>query len=253
MRITIPLTRTSAPIAAALMLAGGLLQAQTAKTPAAQTPASAATHKPAHAHKKPSAGHAAQTPTPAEAAPVTPAEPPKPDWPAYANPAEASVVWDSHGLHIAAVNSSLEQILKDVSAATGAKIEGLSSDQRVFGDYGPGQARDVLSQLLQGSGYNVIMIGDQGQGAPRQVLLSVRLGGGGQPAARPNTPANNANNEEDEVEEQPAAPEPAPGVVRPGFQPGGPPRSPQQIMQEMQQRQQQLNPQGQPQPNNPQN
>ncbi len=250
MRITIPLSRASAPIAAALMLAGGLLQAQTAKAPAAKTPAPAATHKAAHIHKKPSAAHAAQPPGPAAVAPVVPAEPPKPNWPAYANPAEASVEWDSHGLHIAAVNSSLEQILKDVSTATGAKIEGLGADQRVFGEYGPGQARDVLSQLLQGSGYNVIMIGDQGHGAPRQVLLSVRQSGGVQPAARPNTPANN---EEDEVDEQPAPAEPAPGIVRPGFQPGGPPRSPQQIMQEMQQRQQQLNPQGQPQPNNPQN
>ncbi len=196
---------------------------------------------------------AAQTLLPALEAAVFPAKPPAPgvpDWPAFDKPAEASVVWDSQGLRIDAANSSLEQILKDVSTATGAKIEGFGADQRVFGQYGPGQARDVLSQLLQGSGYNVIMIGDQGQGAPRQVLLSSRQAGGAQPLARP---ANSANNEEDEVEEPPANPEPSP--VRPGFPPGSAPRTPQQIMQEMQQRQQQGQPApGQPQPlPNPQN
>jgi hypothetical protein len=157
------------------------------------------------------------------------------------------VVWDSHGLSIEATNSSLEQILKDVSTATGAKVDGLAGDQRVFGAYGPGQARDVLSQLLQGSGYNVIMIGDQGQGAPKQILLSMRQAGAAQPVAR-----NNAvNNDEDDVEEPPPPPEQGP--MRPGFPPGTPPRTPQQIEQEMEQRreqqqQQQQQPQQQPQP-----
>jgi len=129
-----------------------------------------------------------------------------------------------------------------LQTATGAKVDGLSADQRVFGDYGPGQARDVLSQLLQGSGYNVIMIGDQGGGAPRQILLSLRQTGTDQPAARNNPSAN----DEDDVEEaQPQPPEPI--INRPGF-PVGAPRSPQQIMQEMQQRQQQLQQQQGPAP-----
>ncbi|HXR38154.1 MAG TPA: hypothetical protein VN776_03650 [Terracidiphilus sp.] len=246
-----PLTLSSLAIlagAAVLILAGALLRAQTTAAAPAPAPASTATPKPPHTHKH-SPAHLAAAPAPAPPAPVTPPEPPKPNWPAYEKPAEASVVWDSQGLRIDAANSSLEQILKDISTATGAKVEGLAADQRVFGQYGPGQARDVLSQLLQGSGYNVIMIGDQGQGAPRQILLSARQAGGAQPSARPSTVANN---EEDEVEEQPASQEQPLG--RPGFPPGGPPRSPQQIMQEMQQRQQQMNPQGQPQqPNNPQN
>jgi hypothetical protein len=160
------------------------------------------------------------------------------------------VIWDSQGLRIDAANSSLQQILKDISTATGAKVDGLTADQRVFGVYGPGQARDVLSQLLQGSGYNVIMIGDQGQGTPRQILLSPRQAASNQGAARP-TPAN-SNDDENDVEDQPATPEPAP--ARPGFPPGAPPRSPQQIMQEMQERQrmQQQQPQPPPPPNNPQ-
>lgn len=134
--------------------------------------------------------------------------------------------------------------------ATGAEVEGLSSDQRVFGAFGPGPAREVLSQVLQGSGYNVIMIGDQGQGTPRQILLSVRQASASQPVTRTNV----SSNEDEDVEEpqQPAAQEPISN--RPGFAPGVPPRSPQQIMQEMQQRQEQMQLQRQqqapaPQPN----
>jgi hypothetical protein len=177
---------------------------------------------------------------------VAPPVPETPKWPAFDKAAQASVVWDSHGLVINAANSSREQIMHDVSAATGAKVEGLSTDQRVFGQYGPGQARDVLSELLQGSGYNVIMIGDQGLGTPRQILLSVRQAGA-QPAARPAS-----SNDEDDTEDPPANQEPNPG--HPGFPPGGPPRNPQQFQQEMRERQQQQQPgaPGQPQPPQPQ-
>ena len=118
------------------------------------------------------------------------------------------MTWDSQGLLIDAENSSLQQILKDFSTETGAKVEGLGTDQRVYGIYGPGQARDVLSQLLQGSGYNVIMIGDQGQGTPAQILLSPRNAPEGQTAA--NKTVNNNGEEEpaenDADEQQPYQP-----------------------------------------------
>ena len=129
---------------------------------------------------------------------------------------------------------------------TGAKVEGLGADERVFGAYGPGQARDVLSQLLQGSGYNVLMIGDQGQGAPRQIVLTVRHSGDSQPTANSNQPSS--NEEDTEVDEQSQQPPPVPAPMRPGFGPGGPPRTPQQVMQEMQQRQEQMQRQQQQQP-----
>ena len=38
----------------------------------------------------------------------------------------------------------------------------------------PAKPKDVLSALLHGSNYNVIMVGDQGQGTPREIMLSVR-------------------------------------------------------------------------------
>jgi hypothetical protein len=169
-----------------------------------------------------------------------PLTPELPHWPANDKPADAAVTWDSQGLRIEAANSSLRQILKDVSTATGAKIEGLGADERVFGAYGPGQARDVLSQLLQGSGYNVMMVGDLGQGAPRQIVLSSRHSGGTPNSANPSA-ASNSDDEDADADEQPQ-PQPQPLMPvpnRPANMPVSPPRTPQQIMQEMQQRQQQ--------------
>jgi len=227
-------------------------------TVAAQYPATppepAPVHKAAQHHAKPSA--AVPIPTPqTTSVPVQAPAPEVPHWPANDHPVDASVTWDSQGLSIQAANSSLQQILNDFSAATGAKVEGLGTDQRVFGAYGPGQARDVLSQLLQGSGYNVLMIGDQGQGTPREIVLTPRQAGDGQPA-KPNQPTS----AEDDADIDEAPPQPSPVPNRPGFNPG----NPRDRMQEIQQRRQQMEQnqqQGQPgqppppppPPNNPQN
>jgi hypothetical protein len=216
----------------ALIAATALVRAQTPADQAA--PASPPVNKPFNHHLRPSPAKQLSVPIQTAPKPATPPEPEKPKWPAFDSPSPASVVWDSHGLSIEASNSSLEQILKDVSTATGAKVDGLAADQRVFGAYGPGQARDVLSQLLQGSGYNVLMIGDQGQGAPKQIFLSVRQAGAAQSGAKNNA----SNSDEDDVEEPPAPQEQGP--MRPGFPPGMTPRTPQQIEQEMEQRREQL-------------
>jgi hypothetical protein len=223
-------------VLAAAFFGTPVLAAQTPATAPAAAPAhkTTSTHTSAHPHKRPTTAHVQTAAYKAAPAPVTPHAPATPLWPANETPAQASVTWDSRGLRIEAANSSLMQILKDVSTVTGAKVEGLNADQRIFGAYGPGLARDVLSQLLQGSGYNVLMIGDQGQGAPRQIVLSSRRTGEVTQAAN-NNPAASAADDDVDTDEQPQAP-----PLRPGFAPGAPPRSPQQIMQEMQQRQQQM-------------
>jgi hypothetical protein len=205
----------AAALFAAPLLSGAQAPAaKAATTPPAQTPA----HKPVHPHKRPGKAQPAAPADQEAQAPVKPVVPEAPHWPANDKPSDASVTWDSQGLRIEAENSSLQQILKDVSVATGAKVEGLTTDQRVFGDYGPGQAREVLSQLLDGSGYNVIMIGDQGEGTPRQIVLSSRNSTSAQ-AATPALPAA-AGEEETEPEEQPQPESPGPppnrhGTVRP--------------------------------------
>lgn len=250
--------------AALLLLAAALVGAQPQAAQPAADPSQVPDHKTVPVHKHPRAVQPPAVTAPVVLTPITPLVPPTPNWPAFNQAAQASVLWDSHGLSIDAANSSLQQIMKDVSTATGTTVEGLTTDQRVFGNYGPGQARDVLSQLLQGSGYNVLMIGDQGQGVPRQILLSARLKSGGQPATpgRASQPST-----DDEDTEEPAANQEPPPPNRPGFTPGyqpgatpgAPVRTPQELMQDLQlrqqqqQQQQQQPQQQQPQPNTPPN
>jgi hypothetical protein len=243
----VPGLRVFAPLT---LLAAALCGAQILH---AQKPATAdqpgKPHKAAHPHKRLVAAPAPAPEPPAAPVAATPPAPELPKWPANEKPAKAAITWDSQGLHIDAANSSLEDILMEVATLTGAKLEGFDADQRVFGAFGPGPARDVLSQLLLGSGYNVMMIGDQGQGTPRRIVLSARHAGGATPAA---TPAPASSDEDADTEEPPQQPpQQYPQPIRPGFPPGG--RTPQQ-MQEMQRQQQmqQMHPQpGQPQP--PQN
>jgi hypothetical protein len=176
-----------------------------------------------------------------------------PNWPANKTPAEATVVWDSHGLFIQASNSSLDQILNDISLRTGARVEGMGADERIFGTYGPGPARDVLTELLDGSGYNILMVGDLGQGTPRRIVLSGRPTG---PAPPPSPPDNEAEQEAPEAPPTgPASPLTIPGASPP---PPVPVRTPQSMMQQqrmmreqeelMQQRRQQVQQQQQTDP-----
>jgi hypothetical protein len=162
-----------------------------------------------------------------------------PKWPANEAPGQPTVTWNSQGLLIHAANSSLSQILNTVSTQTGAKIEGVSGDERVFGDYGPGPARDVLSQLLRGSDYNFLLLGDQGQGTPRQVILTARHsrtepGNANHNGFTQQQPQEQADEDNAEPPEQPEEPQP---VVQPPPQQASPPEqmTPQQRMQMMQQ------------------
>jgi hypothetical protein len=229
------------------MLTGaGMLAAQDEPNIGAFVPAPAsrnapaATVKPVSHHKSSPAKTvvAAPVPDPAPAPPVP--DPPK--WPLNDAPALASVKWDSHGLQVDAPNSSLRQILDEVASTTGAKVEGLGPDERVFGDYGPGPTRDVISQILHGSSYNVLMLGDQGEGTPREIILSQRTAGGTQP-----NQANRQNQQDDEDQvQQPEPDEPNRQQMVPPpnqpmnqpmvNQPGGP-MTPQQRMLEMQRQQ----------------
>jgi len=228
------------------------VQAPASSAPAAHSAVPAKSHAPHSAKKKPAPVAVEEVPPP----------PPPPHWPINDSPNPPSVVWDSSGLRISATNSSLQQILNEVSTDTGTKVVGTVPDQRVYGIYGPGDAREVLTQLLQGSGYNILLAGDIGKGAPSEIVLTPRRSG---PANAPNAINRNQQPEqEDEVSDQPEEEPPPPiqqpqmpAETRPGFGPNGPMRTPQQVMEEMQQRQlqqqQQMQQQQQAQPQqNPQ-
>lgn len=246
------LTRSPLPaVTRNLMVAAGYLAVSSALPAyAAMSPQSSTGSARAAAQTHRSGRKTVENPAVTQA----PAPPPMPHWPVNESPNPPSVVWDASGLRINASNSSLQQILNEVSTYTGTKVVGNVPDQRVFGSYGPGQAGDVLLQLLQGSGFNVLLAGDIGHGAPSQVVLTPRRGGasnapGGMNPQQPQ--GQQQPDQDDEVVDQPepadqqeettvpaippTPPEPAQG--QPGGPPNGPMRTPQEIMQEMQQRQ----------------
>lgn len=163
-------------------------------------------------------------------------------------PAQTAKVTLTDGkLTVEAHNSTLSGILDQISRSGGMKIQGLTAgkaDQRIFGTYGPGTPREVLSDLLNGSGYNVLMLGSTPAGVPRELALTVRPAGG-----VPEPPPQSASRMREEYQEnqvQPTRYPPQPeNHPMPPNQPGGPRngiRTPQQILQEleqMRQRQQQ--------------
>jgi hypothetical protein len=204
----------------------------------------------------PAAAPIPATPAPATPAPVTPAPAAPAAQPAAApqpapqqqsagvapsllqQPAkDAQIIFANGNLSIHADNSSLSAILHQVASSSGMKIEGLGGDERVFGNFGPGAPRDVLADLLAGTAYNQVLLGDLSNGAPRELILSPATRGGAS-AASP-TPQANANaddgNEAEAVETPPPPPqqpEPPAGSTQ---QPPPGVRTPQQLFEQLQQ------------------
>lgn len=162
----------------------------------------------------------------------------------------AKVVLADGKLSVEADNSSLHAILDAVETTSGMTVDGFGKDQRIFGHYGPGNPRDVLSSLLDDAGYNILMLGDTGSGTPRSVILTER----NNVPASPNLASGEPPEEDQEPPDNNPPEQPAP-VARP-INPGPPEipdqngrvRSPAEILQELQRmRSQQQQEQQQPQ------
>ena len=190
----------------------------------------------------------APSPAPAAAAPASAAVPPSMlDKPA--EPARIDLV--SGRLTIHADNSSLADILHRLTSDSGMSVDGLGADQRIFGSYGPGDPQEVLSSLLDGSGYNVVMLGRTESGTPKELSLSPRIAGlASNGPARPQPQPQPDEDTEDDVQ-----PQPQPASELPAPPPQNGVRTPQQMLQELQemrqrqlqqQQQQQASPQSQP-------
>jgi len=165
----------------------------------------------------------------------------------------------------------LGDVLKAVQSATGASVDspGFASE-RVYVKLGPGEPRDILAALLNGSRYDYIMIGSQEQpNSVARVMLTMRQTSREQPtpaaAARPTPPPTQAAKAEEKdtsdepppdreapaatkppvqpVPGQPPTPNTTPGAVQ--QQPGYPPfgqqqvKTPEQLLRDLQQMQQQ--------------
>jgi hypothetical protein len=144
---------------------------------------------------------------------------------------EAQIVFSGDTLSIRADNSSLSAILHQVAGNSGMQIEGLSGDERVFGTFGPGAPRDVLADLLNGTAYNVVLLGDLSNGAPRQLILTPTTHGG---AALPSPPQANTDEASNEPEPQEVPPpqEAPPSGTTPPPTPGV--KTPQQLFEQLQ-------------------
>jgi hypothetical protein len=147
---------------------------------------------------------------PAEPAPLTPAQSPA---------RRATVSYTDGQLSVSATNASLNQILRDVSRSTGIKITGGVADERVFGEYGPAPASQVLAALLDGTGSNMLLLQGSGDRAS-ELILTPRTGGPTPP--NPNSASFDSNGDSDDAPRQVANPQP------PGSQPPGPPSQPSQ-------------------------
>jgi hypothetical protein len=194
-------------------------------------------------------------PVSASAMPATPTAPSLLDQPAQ----PATVTLSGRRLSVAADNSSLSEILHQLAVSSGMTIDGLDKDTRVFGTYGPGNPRDILNQLLDGAGYNVMMVGNTPAGTPRQLVLAARSNA---PLSQPQA-SRVIEREDDQDDNEPLNSNPAPDDMPPhppadaapppsGQSPNGNPRTPQQILQDLQQMRQQQQQQYQQQQQQPQ-
>jgi hypothetical protein len=192
------------------------------------------------------------------------------------------VTYQDNQLTIVAPNSTLGDILRAVRKQTGAEIEIPSAPERVVTRLGPGPARDVVAELLNGSRFNYVLLGSAGDDAAlTRVVLVAKTGpqsGAQEAQANPepvrgvqlpypqNGNAGQANQQQqdeaqadaneaeaaedtnpDDNGDQQAADAEQQQQAPPQDQPGV--KTPQQMLQEMQQRQLQLQnqqPPGQP-------
>ncbi len=135
----------------------------------------------------------------------------------------ATVSLSNGRLTIDANNSDLTQILRELADISGMTINGLTKGPRIFGVFGPGNSRDILVDLLAGSGYNYIMVGGPTDGTPRELLLISRKGDA--PAftptnQRPAPPIERDESEQPELEMTPTVPNAlGPGAITPAPSP----------------------------------
>jgi hypothetical protein len=182
------------------------------------------------------------TPPVASPQPAQPAAPQQPQGPSGVAPSllqqpakEAQIVFAGDTLSIHADNSSLAAILRGFAGKSGMQVEGLGSDERVFGSFGPGTPRDVLADLLNGTAYNLVLIGDLSNGAPRELILTptTRVGGAAAPAAAAEINTDESVSADQETADAPPD-VPPPTPPPPGAAPGNGVRTPQQLFEQLQ-------------------
>lgn len=176
-------------------------------------------------------------------------------------PVAPQVSYQNSQLTINAPNSTLGDILRAVRKQTGAEIEIPPATERVVTHLGPGPAREVMAELLNGSRFNYVLLGSPADDSvlTRIVLVAKATA----PEANPN-PAQMAEQQQpgmiqrsgnpgvgpeqegntmaapDDAAEDAAADQAAAEAEQPASPDQNAVKTPQQMLEEMQQRQLQM-------------
>jgi hypothetical protein len=163
-------------------------------------------------------------------------------------PVAPQVSYQNGMLTIVAPNSTLGDILRGVRKHTSADIEiPPTANERVVTRLGPGPAREVIAELLNGSHFNYILLGspDNANQLVRVVLVAktsdTPTPDAGDQAGKSPTVAKAAPDDADPADDAAddnADQGTAEAEQPPAEQPGA--KTPQQMLQEMQQRQLQM-------------
>jgi hypothetical protein len=173
---------------------------------------------------------------------------PIPVSPASAEAMAANVILTNGSLLVEANNSDLSQILGRIADLSGMTIDGSVKSVRVYGTYGPSNARNVLTDLLTGLGYNFMMVGVTHEGVPRKLELTLRSGYGAAAASAAPTSVVSDHHENTDVT-PPEEEQPGPGAILhvPPSGPEDPQERTRQNLQRLQQMHDQQKPQSAPQ------
>jgi hypothetical protein len=245
------------------VVAGGLVLCIAVMCPGIVNAADAA---PSQTHKK------VKKPVPLPPLPSGPTGPVQPIPLDSMAPVPPQVSYQNEQLTIVAPNSTLGDILRAVRKLTGAEIEVPSAPERVVTHLGPGPAREIMAELLNGSRFNYVLLGSpsnnalltrvvlvaktgpdnvsppSGPSLAEQQQLGIVQANPGQPQPEVGPDANDADATEENADDN--ADQAAAEAEQPPADPNQPPvKTPQEMLQEMQQRQlmlQQQQPPGQP-------
>lgn len=171
-------------------------------------------------------------------------------------PVPPQVTYENGQLTIFAPNSTLADILRAVRKQTGAEIDVPAATDRVVTRLGPGPVQEVMSELLNGSRFNYVLLGSpENSGALTRVVLVPKSGAAenavnqpmqgqqtyaNQQAANVGPPDATDTTDAEPVDENANAADnsdPQPDQDQSGSPDQPAVKTPQQLLQEMQQRQ----------------
>ena len=164
------LLKSGIAILAVNVLVAGNAAAQSAATGQPATSASVPKPKVRQHHSAKPAASKTQEPEVVQ-------PPPPPPTPEQMAPVAPQVSYQGGQLTIQSQNATLAQVLRSVQAKTGGAfdIPGSANNDRVVAQLGPGQPRDVLSSLLDGSKFNYIILSSPTQpGSVQKLILTPR-------------------------------------------------------------------------------